>query len=118
MNDSPAFNFALMLKNWEADHVPCFTDGKLVQRIFLLLAESVMKSKPLRLTEVYVSSTATEVGVRKRIRQLCDDGWIDIVTNEKDKRTKIVVPSKKFLLLIQEYQDKSAFFYKKSFKKV
>lgn len=117
MKKTPALDFALSLKDWEIDNVPCFLQSRLTQRIFLLLASSVVKQRPLRLTEVYVGTTATEVGVRKRIKQFCDDGWITVTTNSDDKRAKFVVPSEKFLTLLQEYQLQSGKILDQSIKK-
>lgn len=114
MKKTPSLDFALSLKDWEIEHVPCFLESKLTQRLFLLLAGAVIKQKQLRLTEVYLGTPATEVGVRKRIKQLCEDGWIKIITNSDDKRTKFVVPSEKFLVLLLEYQAQAAKIFKQS----
>ena len=108
MKNSPSLEFALLLRKWEIESLPCFLASKLTQRLFLLLASSVIKQKQLRLTEVYIETTATEVGVRKRIKQLCQDGWITVEINSNDKRTKFVLPSEKFLALLREYQKQSA----------
>ena len=102
-SSSVCFDFALGLKEWEVENLCDFTSSVLGQRFFVALAKSRRDDSVLRLTDLYIDTQASAVGVRKRIAQYTDCGFLRIVPNPNDGRARIVQIEPKFDNLLGDY---------------
>lgn len=76
------------------DGIPTY--GSLIGlEIFLFLCERDLLAQPVRLKDLYLELTRSQGGVRRLVRQLEEDGWIEIETSEQDRRTHFVTPTPK-----------------------
>jgi hypothetical protein len=100
---TPSISYALNLKEWELSNIPYFFDSRITQQLFRSLAVAHLRSAPLRLNEIYIDAGASEVGIRKRIAQCIDLGYITIIENPTDRRSKIIKAEPKFEALLAVY---------------
>lgn len=70
---------------------------------FLILANSRSSDSELSLKKLYIESTASAAGVRKRIVEYTEGGFIAIVDNINDGRSRNVEIKPKFDDLLIEY---------------
>jgi hypothetical protein len=74
------------------DGIPTY--GSLIGlEIFLFLCERELQAQPVRLKDLYLELTRSQGGVRRLVRQLEGDGWIQIRPSEQDRRTHFVIPT-------------------------
>lgn len=102
---SESLNFALNLKKWELENLPEFMSSSLGQRFFLILANSRCSGSKLSLKNLYIDSMASAAGVRKRIVDYTEGGFITIVPNIHDSRSRNVEIKPKFDDLLIEYNN-------------
>ena len=112
---TPTISYALNLKEWELVNVPYFFDSRITQHLFRSLAQAKLKSVPLRLNEIYIDAGASEVGIRKRIAQCIDLGYIKIMKNPLDRRSKIIEAEPKFEALLTSYINATSQLWLRSF---
>ena len=97
-------DYALRLHKWELDNFNQFYERTLSQRVMLaLIIANLTKVGNLRLTEIFVDSGGSEVGIRKCLKRFVIMGLIEIVRNPKDRRTKFIITTKQFQVIIKAY---------------
>lgn len=112
---TPSISYALNLKEWELKNIPYFFEGRITQQLFRSLAFAHLRSVPLRLNEIYIDAGASEVGIRKRINQCIALGYIKIIENPQDRRSKIIQAEPKFEELLASYINATNQLWLKSF---
>lgn len=64
--------------------------------IFFALAEAGLSGQPLRMKELLVDLNHAQSAIRNTLKKLEEQGWIEFVSVETDKRAKSIVPTEKF----------------------
>ncbi len=100
---SVCFDFALRMKEWEADNLDAFVNSLLGQRLFVSLAKSRRDGQVLRMTDLYVDTQASAVGLRKRIAQCVDAGFFCVLPSQRDGRARVIQIEPKFDELLGKY---------------
>jgi hypothetical protein len=97
-------DYALRLQKWELDNFKHFYERTLSQRVMLaLITANLTKVGDLRLTEIFVDSGGSEVGIRKCLKRFVIMGLIEIVRNPRDRRTKFITTTKQFQVILKAY---------------
>lgn len=71
--------------------------------LFLVFCEYEISGQPARLKDVYLEVDRSQGGVRRILRRLAADGWIEISRSKGDQRNRFVTPTPKFKRKIGEY---------------
>lgn len=100
---SVCFDFALRMKEWEVDNLGAFVNSVLGQRLFVTLAKSRRDGKVVGMTDLYVDTQASAVGLRKRIAQCVDAGFFCVVPSQHDGRARVIQVGPKFDEVLTEY---------------
>ena len=63
--------------------------------LFLLLCHYELRGETARLKDVYVELERSQGGVRRLVKSLLDDGWIELHPDGDDRRSRQVKPTAK-----------------------
>jgi DNA-binding MarR family transcriptional regulator len=70
-------------------------DSVIGYSLFLLLSEYEVGGQVARLKDIYLELGRSQGGVRRIIRKLTADGWIEVTRPEGDQRTRLVIATPK-----------------------
>lgn len=71
--------------------------------LFLLLCEYEVAGTTARLKDIYLELGRSQGGVRRLLRKLAADGWIEISRSDGDQRNRHVLATAKLKRKIAEY---------------
>lgn len=64
--------------------------------LLLNLRLSQQNGETTTVKSLFAGIPYSDMGIRYHLRQLLDDGWMELKPSDKDKRTRICVPTDKF----------------------
>jgi DNA-binding MarR family transcriptional regulator len=70
--------------------------------LVLRILESNLTDKPTTIKEVCTQSTQSMLNTRKHLNHLISDGWVELAQDTKDKRQRLLKPTDKLKILINE----------------
>ena len=73
--------------------------------LFLLLCHYELRGEPARLKDIYAELERSQGGVRRLVKALELDGWIDLVSDGDDRRSRLVKPTPKLQRAISRFVD-------------
>ena len=71
--------------------------------IFLLLCEFEVLGQAARLKDIYLEIGRSQGGIRRILRKLSADGWIEISRSDGDQRNRHVTPTPKLRRKFTDY---------------
>ena len=84
------------LRKWEEENLP-FANSMLSKDLFIFLAlNGCIDEAPNYKQLFYSFTTYSQSGIRKHLRRMIKDGWIEIKGSKSDKRLRKIVPTQKF----------------------
>ena len=84
------------LRKWEEENLP-FAYSMLSKDLFIFLAlNGCIDEAPNYKQLFYSFTTYSQSGIRKHLRRMIKDGWIEIKGSKSDKRLRKIVPTQKF----------------------
>jgi DNA-binding MarR family transcriptional regulator len=93
----------LQTRSWEDANLPL--DGSLlVKDILTIVAHHTISNTPLTLKQLYVMLDFSEAGIRKQLRNLISQGWIDLRQSKDDGRLKILFATPRLIKTIQAFE--------------
>jgi len=93
----------LQIRAWEDANLP-LGGSLLVKDILTIVAHHTISNTPLTLKQLYVMLDFSEAGIRKQLRNLISQAWIDLRPSKDDGRLKILFASPRLLKTIQEFE--------------
>jgi hypothetical protein len=99
------------LRNWCRENFPFYESTIATDLVFFLAIEFVER-KPLTVKRFFTSTGHSYTAVRQHYRNLFSDGWLAHTLDGSDKRIKYIVPTTKFMKIIDSYsQAMNSLFY-------
>lgn len=71
--------------------------------IFIVLCEYELRGQHPRLKDIHLEVSRSQGAVRRLVRELVKDGWVDLKTVENDNRSRIIVPTARMKKTIGAY---------------
>jgi len=94
----------LQIRAWEDANFRL--DGSLlVKDILTIVAHHSISNTPLTLKQLYVMLDFSEAGIRKQLRNLISQGWIDLQQSKDDGRLKILFATPRLIKTIQAFEN-------------
>jgi DNA-binding MarR family transcriptional regulator len=76
----------------------------LVKDILTIVAHHTISNTPLTLKQLHMLLDFSEAGIRKQLRNLISQGWIDLRPSKDDGRLKIVFATPRLIKTIQAFE--------------
>lgn len=105
VNDQAESRLLRLVKRQRANlegNLPTY-DSLIGYSLFLLLCEYEVRGETPRLKDVHLELGRSPGGVRRLIRALTADGWVEITRSERDLRTRFIVATPKLKRTIAAY---------------
>jgi len=84
------------LRSEVGNHLPIGNSLIMCDLIFLI-ALYHCKRQDLSVKQLFAELPHSEMGIRYHLRRLQNRGWVQIVNNPNDRRTKFIVPTEKLI---------------------
>ena len=78
-------------------------DSLIGYSLFLLLCEYDLRGETPRLKDIHLELGRSPGGVRRLVRALTADGWVEITRSERDLRTRFIVATPKLKRTMAAY---------------
>ena len=93
----------LQIRGWEDTNFP-LGGSLLVKDILTIVAHHSISNTPLTLKQLYVMLHFSEAGIRKQLRNLISQGWIDLRPSKDDGRLKILFATPRLIKTIHAFE--------------
>ena len=91
-----------LLRCWCVKNLP-IENSYVAYDILLTVAAAAAVDEQITVKHLFNSVPHSYTAVRMHYKRLINDGWFELVADEKDHRVKYVVPSKQFTVTINDY---------------
>lgn len=91
-----------MLRRWCAENLP-IENSYVAYDLLLTVAEAAAAEHKLTVKHLFNSVPHSYTAVRMHYKRLVNDGWFELVADEKDHRVKYIVPTNQFIGTINNY---------------
>jgi DNA-binding MarR family transcriptional regulator len=78
-------------------------DSVIGLEIFLVMCECELRGQHPRLKDIHLEISRSQGAVRRLVRALADDGWVQLVQADHDARSRLVVPTPRLRRTIAGY---------------
>jgi DNA-binding MarR family transcriptional regulator len=105
LNDQANSRLLRIVKRQRANldgNLPTY-DSLIGYSLFLLLCEYDVRGETPRLKDIHLELGRSPGGVRRLVRALTADGWVEITRSERDLRTRFIVATPKLKRTIAAY---------------
>lgn len=93
---------ARVVRMWCKDNLP-FYESVVGYDLVIFIAVEHLKKEKISVKQIFDSLPHSYTAVRQHYMRLIKDGWIECIGDEKDRRVKRILPTKKFDEIITEY---------------
>ena len=102
-NTNKFTHLLLQIRGWESANFP-FGGSLLVKDILTIVAHHTILNTPLTLKQLNMLLDFSEAGIRKQLRNLISQGWIDLRPSKDDGRLKILFATPRLIGTIQAFE--------------
>ncbi len=78
-------------------------DSLIGYSLFLLLCEYHVSGEAARLKDIYLELGRSQGGVRRILRRLVSDGWVEVSRSEGDQRNRLIAATPKLKRTFEQY---------------
>lgn len=90
------------VRSWGKENLP-FYESVIANDLIIFLAIEFVKGKPLTVKRLFASLPYSYTAVRQHYKKLFKDGWVEHVSDDRDRRIKYIKPSERFINVIDAY---------------
>lgn len=90
------------VRNWGKENLPLY-ESVIANDLIIFLAIEFVKGKPLTVKRLFASLPYSYTAVRQHYKKLFKDGWVEHVSDDRDRRIKYIKPSERFINVIDAY---------------
>lgn len=90
------------VRSWGKENLP-FYESVIANDLIIFLAIEFVKGKPLTVKRLFASLPYSYTAVRQHYKKLFKDGWVEHVSDDRDRRIKYIKPSERFIEVIDAY---------------
>lgn len=93
---------AQTIREWCKNYLP-FYESVVGYDLVIFIAIQFLKNERISVKQIFDSLPHSYTAVRQHYMRLIKDEWIECIGDEKDRRVKRILPTKKFEEIITEY---------------
>lgn len=90
------------VRTWGKENLPLY-ESVIANDLIIFLAIEFVKGKPLTVKRLFASLPYSYTAVRQHYKKLFQDGWVEHIADDRDKRIKYIKPSERFINVIDAY---------------
>ncbi|SNX28775.1 hypothetical protein SAMN06295945_1122 [Polynucleobacter meluiroseus] len=90
------------VRSWGKENLP-FYESVIANDLIIFLAIEFVKGKPLTVKRLFASLPYSYTAVRQHYKRLFKDGWVEHISDDRDRRIKYIKPSERFINVIEAY---------------
>ena len=103
----PAIGKIASLINWTQDNLPGGVPSIVSQAAYIVATQTI-EGNPISLKGLIGSIGCSEAGLRKPLQRLIEEGWIEIIRDQRDQRVRRAMATGKLLSALAEFADRIA----------
>lgn len=103
----PAIGKIASLISWTQDNLPVGV-ASIVSKAAYIVAIRTIEGSPISLKGLIGSIGCSEAGLRKPLQSLIDEGWVEIVRDQRDQRVRRAMATGKLLGALAEFAERIA----------